>query len=245
MHQLLCRLHSSFGGFSSSVSSGFGSVGSASGSSVSSGTGSGFDSASNGWGGSWVGSHWSSVSRSWSRCGFHRCRSSSRRWRLNRCFFFFTASGHGNSGEQGGDQEGFFHEKFHWMCTKRSKTLESTKKKPESFFELDRFSLTPICKCVSRLEGNHTTEKSTGIYPDQVFLFHTQNRCTKATPSLKLQTQRARRQRGASLLPPVIQPLGQGHSPPRIQAGNHHAVARVDPLHRPARRPDRAGQIVG
>lgn len=165
MHRLLCRLGSSFGGFSSSVSSGFGSIGSASGSGVSSGTGSSFDRASNGWGHRCVGGNrscvswgcisWGCVSRS--RCNFHCCR----RWCHNRSFFFLTASGQGNSGQQGGDQEGFFHEKFQWMCTKRSKTLESTKKKLESFFRVSRFSLTPICECVSRLDSDHTTEKST------------------------------------------------------------------------------------
>jgi hypothetical protein len=160
MHALLRRLHSSFGGFGSSVSSGFGSIGSASGSSVSSGTSSSFDSTSDGGGSSSVGGSGSSVNGS-SRSGFHRCWSSSRCWRLNRCFFFFTASGQGNSSQQGGDQEGLIHEKFQWMCTKRSKTLESTKKKPEPLFELNRFSLTPICECVSRLERNDTPEKTT------------------------------------------------------------------------------------
>lgn len=157
MHQLLCGLHSSFGGFSSSVGSGFGSIGSACSSGVSSSTGSSFDRTGNSGRCSSVGCG----GRNGSRCGFHRCWSSSRRWCLNRCFFFFAAGGQGNSGQQAGDQEGFFHERFQWMCTKRSKTLESTKKKPESFFELDRFSLTPICKCVSRLGSNHTMKKTT------------------------------------------------------------------------------------
>ena len=153
MQRLLCRLGSGFGGFGSSVNSGFGSIGSAS---------SSFHSTSNGGGSSSVGCSRSCIGRSRSsRSGFHRCWCSSRCWCLNRCFFFFAAGGQGNSGQQAGDQEGLFHEKFQWMCTKRSKTLESTKKKPERLFELDRFSLTPICECVSRLGANDTLEKST------------------------------------------------------------------------------------
>ena len=159
MRRLLRRLGSSFGGFGSSVSSGLGSISSTSGSGVSGGTGSSFDSTGNGGGSSSVGCGRSGIGRS--RCGFHRCWSSSRCRCLNRRFFFFAAGGQGNSSQQGGDQEGLIHEKFQWMCTKRSKTLESTKKKPERLFELDRFSLTPICECVSRLGGNDTLEKST------------------------------------------------------------------------------------
>lgn len=144
MHALLCRLHSSFGGFgSSSVSSGFGGICSGVNSSRHCSRSSG------------------GVSRCSSRCGFGRCWCSSRCWRLDRSFFFFAASGQSNGSQQTGDQEGLFHVKFQWMCTKLSKTLELTKEKPEHGFESGQFSLTPICRCVSRLDADHTPEKTT------------------------------------------------------------------------------------
>lgn len=168
MKRLLCRLGSGFGSFSSGVDSGFGSIGGASSSSVGSSTSSGFHSTSNRRSCSSVGG------RRCGRCSFNRCWSSSRSWCCNRCFFFFTASGQCNGGQQAGDQDGFFHENFQWMCTKRSKTLEPTKKKPERLFELGRSSLTPICECVSRLRINHTTKKST-VFTLPVFFFYSQN----------------------------------------------------------------------
>ena len=173
MQPLLRRLGSGFGGFSSCVDSGFGSISSASGGGVSSSTGSGFNSASHG-------RSSGSIGRSSSRCSFNGCWcwGSSRCWRLNRCFFFFAASGQSNGGQQAGDQDGFFHENFQWMCTKRSKTLEPTKKKPERLFELGRSSLTPICECVSRLERNHTTEKST-VFTLPTFFFFSQKNVVK------------------------------------------------------------------